>query len=105
MPQCKLTRPSLGTPMTNLKPLVPRFLLLDIFLDVARQQAVAVLQSDRGRLDNESLGQLARSIIRDRYHSRVGHGRVSQEMCFELRGSDLETLEASVSTAYQRLPV
>ena len=103
MSQRKQTRPSPGTPMTNLEPFVPRFFPLDVFLDVAHQQAIIILESDRGRLDNESFGQFTRSIVRDRYHSRVGHGRVSQEMCFELGGSDLETLEASVSTAYQRL--
>ena len=63
--------------MTYLKPLVPRFLLFNMLLDVAHQQTVIVLESDRGCLDNKSLGQFTRSIVRDRYHSRVGHGMVS----------------------------
>ena len=77
MSQCKLTRPSLGTPSTDLKPLVPRFFPFHVFLDVAHQQAVIILKPDRGRLDDESFGQFPRSIVRDRYHSRVGHSRVS----------------------------
>ena len=63
--------------MANLEPLVPRFFPLDMFLDVAHQQTVIILESGRRRLDNESFGQFARSIIRDRYHSRIGNGRVS----------------------------
>lgn len=63
-----------------------------MFLDVARYHTVALLEAYRRRLDNERLRHFACIVVRDLDHGAVVDSWVSEEMGFELCGSDLVTL-------------
>lgn len=55
---------------------MPCLVLLDVFLDLALDDRIVVLEAYRLRLDHVRLGQLAGGVVGNRNHSTVGHGWV-----------------------------
>lgn len=66
-----------------------RLVLLNVFLDVTRDHAVILLETDGATLDHKGLGHLASCIIMNRDHCAVSHGRVGEKVGFEFCWCDL----------------
>ena len=68
---------------------MPSLVLLDVFLNVPNDHTVILFKANRRRLDHIGFWHFSGSIIWDWNDGTVGHSRMSQEMGFEFRGSDL----------------
>ena len=76
----------------TFQPLVPRLLLLDVFLNAALDRDVGFFEADGAGFDDERFGDLAGALVGDLDDGTVLHGRVVEEAGFELGGGDLVAL-------------
>ena len=83
--------------LTAFQPLMPGFMLFNMFLDFSHEHAVIVFQTHRRRLDDKSFRKLTGSVVRDRNNGCVANSRVCQKVSFKLSRRNLQTLEDDVS--------
>ena len=79
--------------LAHLQPLMSRFLLFDMLLDIADDHAIVLFQRNRGSFDHVGFGQFSRCIVGHRNDANIRNGRMRQQMCFKLCRCDLKTLK------------
>ena len=96
-PPENLTRGTLGNNINKLNtarnPLVLRLVVLNVFLDLSCKHPIVFLNSYRGRLDNESFGDLSGPLVGYLDNGAVVYRRVGEEVGFKLGRCDLVPLE------------
>jgi hypothetical protein len=66
--------------------------LLDVFLNLACDNTVVLLDADRGRLYNECFWYFASLLVWYLDDGAVGNVWMGEKMCFQLGGCDLVAL-------------
>lgn len=75
--------------LTSSQPLMPGFVLFDMFLDFFHEHTVIVFQTHRRRLDDKGLWEFTSGIVRDGNDGCVANSRVRQKVSFELSRRNL----------------